>query len=112
MLWTVVLGGLGTATLTWSPRSRSSLAEWRWRTGGKGLRQSYTDEEQGRHFGSRTPTRSRAVRQVAGAAVRQRQVAGAAVRQDGSSTSYADEEQDRSFLVSGEDACGDWWLLV
>jgi hypothetical protein len=44
-VWTVVLGGLG--TLTWSPGSRSSLAEWRWRTGRKGLRQSYADEEQG-----------------------------------------------------------------
>jgi hypothetical protein len=42
---------------------------------------SDADEEQGRHFGSCTPTRSRAVRQVAGAAVRQRQVAGAAGRQ-------------------------------
>jgi hypothetical protein len=52
------------------------------------------------------------VRQVAGAAVRQRQVAGAAVRQDGSSTLYADEEQDRSFLLSGEDVCGGWWLLA
>jgi hypothetical protein len=52
------------------------------------------------------------VRQVAGAAMRQRQVARAAVRQDGSSTSYADEEQDKSFLLSGKDACGGWWLLA
>ena len=52
------------------------------------------------------------MRQVAGAAVRQRQVAGAAVRQDDSSTPYADEEQDMSFLLSGEAACGGWWLLA
>jgi hypothetical protein len=94
----------------------------RWRSGGGGLA--------GRDFGSRTPTRSR----VGTSAVVRRRGAGQCGRwlgrqcgrwlgrqcssdrwlgrQDGSSTPYADEEQDKSFLLSGEDACGGWWLLA
>jgi hypothetical protein len=96
--WILLLAG-GVAVAGWR---EGTSAVVRRRGAGSALRQLYADKEQGSAAGG----------WGCSAAATGGWGGSAAGRQDGSSTPYADEEQDRSFLLSGEDACGGWWLLA